>query len=197
MDSARSGAQAVADLEPVAPQRRRPVDEMKRSLGKRVERLERERRFQAPPPPSAKDLHFWPMAQELLRQLDQKYATLVQEDFARGDPRQFSALTMAVASRVLDHLEEDRPLAFPPAVAAAYVENPDARESASCQDCRYRLPWGYFKLCPLCGGQVGYVKHGMTAPTGTLDSNGCKEAKGPCSGRTAEFAQRQTHPAAT
>ena len=133
---------------------------MKRSLGKRVERLERERRFQAPPPPSAKDLQLWPMVRELLRQLDEKYATLVQEDLARGNTRQFSALTMAVASRVADHLEEGRPLAFPQAVAAAYVENPDAGEDASCPDCRYRLPWGYFKLCPVCGGQVRYGSTG-------------------------------------
>jgi hypothetical protein len=136
---------------------------VKGSLDKRVERLEKSRRFQPPPPPpGARDLKFRSKAQELMGQLEGKYATLFTEDLARGagNPRQYSGLTMAILKRVLDHLEEGRPLAFPPAVAAAYVENPDAGESASCQDCRYRLPWGYFKLCPVCGGQVRYASTG-------------------------------------
>ena len=130
---------------------------MKRLLCRRVERLEKNARFQPSAPDGAEDLQYWQMVEKLLLQMDAKYVTLVKEDLDGGrgrDLRQYSQLTMAVLDRALDHMEIGSPLALPAAVAEAYMANPNAGNSASCLQCRYRLPRASFRLCPLCGGLV-------------------------------------------
>ena len=51
---------------------------MQRSLLKRVERLEKDPRWQPPPPPSAASRLFQEKTQELLRQIDERYARLIR-----------------------------------------------------------------------------------------------------------------------
>ena len=132
--------------------------QVKRSLLKRVERLERDPRWRAPPPPSAEDQLLWKKAQELLRRIDPNDARSIGEDLgpARGlhQPSQWSGVTMTFMSRVLDHIQEGTPLAFPADVAEVYRENPDAKENDSCRTCRYKLPSRYFQVCPVCGGPL-------------------------------------------
>lgn len=129
---------------------------MHRSLLKRVEQLENDPRFQPPPPPSAADRLFREKSQELLRAIDKRYARLIGEDLQRNplQPHGWSGLRVEFLVRVVGHVCEERPLAFPAAVAAAYLGNPYAGHGAACNQCGYKLPWGYFKLCPVCGGQV-------------------------------------------
>ena len=131
---------------------------MQRSLLKRVEGLENDPRFQPPPPPSAADRLFQQKAQELLREIDERYARLVTEDLQRNahQPCRWSGLTIEFLLRVDDHIREGRPLAFPAAVAEAYVGHGYAGHDVACNQCRFKLPRAYFKLCPVCGGQVRY-----------------------------------------
>jgi hypothetical protein len=127
-----------------------------RSLLKRVERLEQNPNWQPPPPPSAADRLFREKSQDLLREIDERYARLIREDLQHHfrAPDHWSGLTVELLVRVADHVTKGLPLAFPAAVAAAYLGNPYAGHEAACNQCRYKLPWGYFKLCPVCGGQV-------------------------------------------
>ena len=133
---------------------------MKHALANRIERLEKDPRMWPPPPPSAEDLLFRKKSQELLGDLDERYTQLVREDLRRryGQATHWSGLTIALLSRVLDHVQEDRPLAFPAAVAQVYVDDPSAGDAAACLECRYKLPLRYFERCPLCGGPVGFTR---------------------------------------
>lgn len=129
---------------------------MKHGLVRRIERLEKDPRWQPSPPPSAEDRLFRQKSEELLRTMDEQYAQLVCEDLqrSRGRPARWSGLTIAVLRRALDHVREGRPLAFPADLAQAYVDNPYAGSAAECLECRYKLPLGYYEQCPLCGGPV-------------------------------------------
>jgi hypothetical protein len=129
---------------------------MKRALVKRIERLENDPRWLPPPPPSADDLLLRKKSQELLAGLGGEYARLVEDGLKRNQPARWSGLTVAFFSRVLDHVQEGRPLAFPAVVAQVYVDNPTAGDAAACLGCHYKLPWGYFTRCPLCSEPVGY-----------------------------------------
>jgi hypothetical protein len=62
---------------------------------------------------------------------------------------------MAILTRVQDHVRENRPLAFSSELAEAYLENSYAGHEVECPGCRFKLPRGYFKLCPVCSGDVG------------------------------------------
>ena len=128
---------------------------MRSALEKRLRVLEDNPllRPPSPPEPSASDLLSRQKAQEFLDQLDEKYIALMNEDAGRS-PQEWSNLTLAVLSRVQDHLRENRPLAFPVEVADIYLAETWVGDDAWCTACRYKLPRGYFKLCPLCGGQV-------------------------------------------
>jgi hypothetical protein len=95
--------------------------------------------------------------QKLLREIDERYARLIRKDLQRNlKPHDWSGLTFEFLVRVVDHVCEGLPLAFPAAVAEAYLENPHAGNATSCQQCRYKLPPCYFKLCPACGGPVNF-----------------------------------------
>src|SRR5580693_3771151 len=99
---------------------------MRRALLARLEKLERHPRLQPPPPPSAAELLFREKGRELLIQMDQKYAEIVCQDMRHGGD--WSAVTTAFTGRLRDHLGKDTPLAFPAAVAEAYLLNPKAGE---------------------------------------------------------------------
>jgi hypothetical protein len=129
---------------------------VQRSLLKRVERLERDPRWQPPPPPSAVDELFRKRARQLMREVDERYTRLVVADLQRNarDPEHWSGLTVEFLMRAADHVREGLPLAFPASLAEAYLGNPHAGHAAACEKCRYKLPMGYFELCPVCGGHV-------------------------------------------
>ena len=111
------GAYVVAPAAPSEPQR----GNVQRSLLKRVERLERDPRWQPPPPPSAADRLFRKKAQQLMREIDKRYTRLVAADLQRNshDPGRWSGLTVEFLLRAADHVRECLPLAFPAAVAEA------------------------------------------------------------------------------
>ena len=60
--------------------------------------------------------------------------------------------------------------ALPPAVAQVYLDHPDALPLHACQECRLDIPvrpgmtqpaipvLTFFDACPLCGGEVGYMR---------------------------------------
>ena len=146
------GCYVGASAGPSEPQR----GNVQRSLLKRVERLERDPRWQPPPPPSAADRLFRKKAQQLMREIDKRYTRLVVADLQRNsrDPGRWSGLTVEFLMRAADHVREGLPLAFPAAVAEAYLSNPYAGHATACQHCRYKLPSAYFKLCPVCGAPV-------------------------------------------
>jgi hypothetical protein len=146
------GCHVVAPAGPSEPQR----GNVQRSLLKRVERLERDPRWQPPPPPTGADLLFRKKAQQLLREVDERYARLVVADLQRNshDPGRWSGLTVEFLMRAADHVRGGLPLAFPAAVAEAYLSNPHAGHATACQQCRYKLPSAYFKLCPVCDAPV-------------------------------------------
>ena len=128
---------------------------MRRTLLDRLEKLEKHPRLQLPPPPSAEDLLFQEKRRELLGQMDPKYAKIICEDMRPGGA--WSALTMAFICRLFDHLEQGTPLAFPAAVAEAYLLNPKAGEDGECEACGYKLPLELSPMCPVCGR--GPVSH--------------------------------------
>jgi hypothetical protein len=135
----------------------RPNEEsMERSLLKRVERLEKDRRWQVGPAPSPADQLFRKKVNELLAAVDERYARLVTDDLDRNarQPESWSEFTLEFLVRVSDHVQKGLPLAFPPAVAEAYLRNPYAGNEAACEGCHYELPLLYFQLCPVCGEPV-------------------------------------------
>jgi hypothetical protein len=95
-------------------------------------------------------------AQQLMREVDERYTQLVVADLQRNsrDPEHWSGLTVEFLMRAADHVRDGLPLAFPASLAEAYLGNPHAGHAAACQQCRYKLPVGYFELCPVCGGRV-------------------------------------------
>jgi hypothetical protein len=129
------------------------MSEMKTSLLRRIEQLEKNPRWQPPAPPTEQDRLFWKLQEQLLSKIDDKYARLVRADLPKRT-KLWSELTWAFVNRVTDHLSQGTPLAFPSAVAEVHLENPKAGESATCQQCHYGLPRSYFKFCPLCNGAV-------------------------------------------
>jgi hypothetical protein len=106
------GAYVVAPAAPSEPQR----GNVQRSLLKRVERLERDPRWQPPPPPSAADRLFRKKAQQLMREVDERYTRLVVADLQRNshDPGRWSGLTVEFLLRAADHVREGLPWRFPP-----------------------------------------------------------------------------------
>src|SRR5262249_3080774 len=107
---------------------------------------------QRSPPRTAEELLFQQKSLELLGQMDQSYVEAINRDLQRSDPsKRWSMLTLAFYCRVKDHLQDGTPLAFPAAVAKAYVLNPDVNDTDVCRECDYRLPRGHFTLCPVCG----------------------------------------------
>src|SRR5580700_5777921 len=111
---------------------------MRRTLLARLEKLEKHTRLQPPPPPSAAELLFQEKCRELLGQMDQKYAKIICEEMRPGG--HWSSLTLAFSCRLFDHLEKGTPLAFPAAVAEAYLLNPKAGDDGECEECGYKLP---------------------------------------------------------
>src|ERR1700692_4011410 len=81
--------------------------------------------------------------------MDQKYVEIVRRDMRRH-VEDWSALTTAFSRRLCDHLEKGTPLAFPAAVAEAYLLNPKAGEDGECEECGYKLPLDVFTMCPVC-----------------------------------------------
>jgi hypothetical protein len=129
--------------------------EMKASLLRRIEQLEKHPRCQPPAPPTEEDRLFQTKLEQLLTEVNDKYAHLILVDFKQAkDLDQLSGLTRSFVMRVFDHFMFGMPLAFPSAVAEVYFENPSAGDSACCQQCHFRLPHSYFKFCPLCNGVV-------------------------------------------
>jgi hypothetical protein len=88
-----------------------------------------------------------------MREVDKRYTRLVVADLQRNsrDPERWSGLTVEFLLRAADHVREGLPLAFPAAVAEAYVGNPHAGHATACRQCHYKLPSAYFTLCPVCG----------------------------------------------
>ena len=124
---------------------------MNPSFARRIQKLEE--RFPAvqPAPPSAEDLLFQEKLGELLAQMDEKHASVVQEDLAHP-LSEATDLTLALCLRTLDHIRQNTPLAFPREVAEAYLRGKVSSET-KCQGCRYSVP-ASFKACPVCSGRV-------------------------------------------
>lgn len=121
----------------------------KGSLERRLVHLEANPLWQPRPPRTAEDLLFREKLQEILQKIDPNYSRLVYGDLNHGSDvqalRQYSALTLAVMSRVADHVRM---------VAQAYLENPFSPEGEVCRSCGYELPKMCFRQCPICGGTV-------------------------------------------
>ncbi len=129
---------------------------MRHSVAGRVQRLEvhfRPRPTKAHVP-SAEDLLLYKTVEELLQNMDPKYSHLAFEDLKRP-PSQWSDLTLAVGKRVLDHLRQNRPLAFPDKIAEIYV-NRKVTSETRCRACGYSVPAASFKACPICGGRLDW-----------------------------------------
>lgn len=93
---------------------------------------------------------------ELLDQMNPEYGNRVKEDLASRPLSEYSDFTMVVLQAAMDHVTENRPLAFPDAVAEVYLRGERVYGRAECRSCRFRLPSLHFRQCPLCGGEVGY-----------------------------------------
>jgi len=93
---------------------------------------------------------------ELLNLMNPKYAEPVANELDANGVEGCSDFTMEVLKTVIYHVEEGRPLAFPDAVAEAYLQGKKVPGRALCIDCRYWLPNGYFTICPVCNGRVGF-----------------------------------------
>jgi len=128
---------------------------MNLSLARRVQQLEQRLHVVPPsPPPSNEDRLLHKTVEGLLQTMDPKYSHLAFEDLKRP-PRQWSDFTLAVCKRVLDHIRENRPLAFPDEVAEIYVSGRVTAETR-CRACGYSLPAASFIACPLCGGRLDW-----------------------------------------
>ena len=148
----------------------------RRSLEKRMARLETVFRPVLKRPPTEADLAFTWALGKLLETMDQKHARIVQDEVASlRDPTKtpgarFSDLTVAAIEYVEGHIQNGLPLALPPAVAQVYLDEPGLVAIHDCEDCGYEVPIGYAELhanppkpariyfdrCPLCGGKTGY-----------------------------------------
>ena len=118
--------------------------------------LEKQRRSQVAPPPSAIEILFAEKLYELLGTMNPKHAQPVAKELDANGVEGCSDFTMEVLRTVIYHVDEGRPLAFPDAVAEAYLHGKKVPGRAICMDCRYWLPAGHFTLCPLCNGNVGF-----------------------------------------
>jgi hypothetical protein len=134
----------------------------KRSLWKRVERLEAQARGNSLPSGSMEDQLLWQFAEQLLQEIDQNHARRIREDLAglsgMRHPGEWAGITIAFVSRIADHVTAGAPLAFPTVVAEAYLENPNAGDEDACLKCRYKLPGRQFQSCPICGGTVSFER---------------------------------------
>src|SRR5262245_5428979 len=84
--------------------------------------------------------------------MDQRYAeSICQELLPSNRSNRSSGIMLAFLRRVNDHLRDGTPLAFPAAVAEAFVKDPDVNDNDVCRECDYKLPRGCFTLCPVCG----------------------------------------------
>jgi hypothetical protein len=88
--------------------------------------------------------------------MNPEYGNRVKEDLASRPLSEYSDFTMVVLQAAMDHVTENRPLAFPDAVAEVYLRGERVYGRAECRSCRFRLPSLHFRQCPLCGGEVGY-----------------------------------------
>jgi hypothetical protein len=128
----------------------------RRSLERRLAVLAKDRRFQPPPSPSPEDLLLEQKIPELLDQMNPAYGNRVKEEMRSRPLREYSDFALAVLKIAMEHVTENRPLAFPDVVAEVYLRDEHAHAGVECRSCRYRLPLLHFSQCPLCGGEVGY-----------------------------------------
>jgi rubrerythrin len=127
---------------------------MNPSLARRVQQLEQRFHVVDPPPPTAEDLLFHEKLGEPLVQMDEKHTDVVREDFAHP-VSEASELTLAVCQRAIDHIRQNTPLAFPKEVAEVYLSRKVSSET-ECEGCGYTVPAASFRVCPLCGGRLGW-----------------------------------------
>jgi rRNA maturation endonuclease Nob1 len=86
--------------------------------------------------------------------MDEKHTGVVREDFAHP-VSEASQLTLAVYQRAIDHIRKNTPLAFPKEVAEVYLSRKVSSET-ECEGCGYSVPAASFRVCPLCGGRLGW-----------------------------------------
>lgn len=126
-----------------------------------------------------RELALW---QELFETMSADHVELVLQEAtaqylaleAGRTPALLSALTQQAFNQVHTHFYQRqyqrlRRLALPPAIAAAYLEHPDASPLHDCEQCGtavpiltgraqpYRPVRRLFDTCPACGGRVGYA----------------------------------------
>src|SRR5580704_16609853 len=123
----------------------------RRSLERRCAALAGVPRFQPPASPTPEDLLFGQKVQELLDQINPEYGNRVREEMGSRPMCEYSDFTIEVLRTAMEHVTEQRPLAFPAAVAEVYLRNERTHAGRECRSCRYRLPLFHFRLCPLCG----------------------------------------------
>jgi hypothetical protein len=128
----------------------------KRTLERRLDVLAKSHRFRITRPPSPEDLLFLKKFDVLLAQMDPRDAGAVANELATNDIHGCTDFTLQVLTVVVDHVQENRPLAFPEAVAELFRKGENGYSGAWCLACRYRLNLAHFSECPLCGGKVGY-----------------------------------------
>jgi len=160
---------------------------MRRCVAGRVQRLEvhfRPRRIEARPP-SAEDLLFYKTLRELLQNMDPKYGHVVLEDLKRP---QRSDFTLAVCKRVIDHIRQNTPLAFPKEVAEVYLSR-KVKSDTRCWGCGYSVPAASFTACPLCGGRLGWPAYTETQEVLALSNDDDSNADGSAGAQTGYRAQ--------
>jgi hypothetical protein len=151
------------------------------ALLKRVQRLEAASRSRPAESVNSEDPIMWRFAEQLLGEIDPSHAQRIKEDLASSGrmrrPSEWSGMTLAFVSRVADHVKAGTPLAFPTAVGEAYLGDPGAVDEASCQKCHYKLPRGCFRLCPVCGGSVGFISRSAPKVAAPERTPGASEAE--------------------
>jgi hypothetical protein len=105
--------------------------------------------------------------------MDPEHARLVVEAYEAGYQYVTSPSWGSPASRLLsrcldalrrqqrwpyDEIPPEVAFAMPPVVAEVYLAR-DVLPLHECEDCGYKLPFGFFEVCPLCGGRIGYYAY--------------------------------------
>jgi hypothetical protein len=130
-----------------------------------------------PRPATEEDMRYTATLEALLQRMNPRHAELVKEELgqwaqarARRGRHACSNLLFAVFHYITGHLEAGTPLELPTAVAAVYLQDPEASPQYDCEDCGYDVPFAwadtrseppkpptvYFERCPLCGGKTGW-----------------------------------------